>query len=358
MTRVIIYKVALGLRGGGITFLQSLIKALESSGYEVLFLAEPCNSDILAKELKNSDAVLCYGLPKIDMALKIMSILKIHRKPILFIFGGTILVRKPDRPLYILQNFKVLSKLLFLARRSRTFKIHFATHSRDNYLLLERFIKVSTFYMPPAVDSQVFKPMTKNTVFTLVCNAAPASWVKGTDFLLKIIPRVICYLKESKIIILTGGMGLTYFRNALKAYERKFPDRIEVIDRWLSSNEVASILGKSHLLVFPSRFEGFGILVLEAQSCGVPVIAFDIPGAPRDVVVDGLTGRRVRPYNLKDFTSAIVSYYELWKQDPSRYAKIQEECRKRAKIYDIKRIGRYWSEIVKLLLETHSQTYD
>lgn len=350
MSRVIIYKVAPGLRGGGITFLQLLTRALESNGYEVLFLAEPYNPDILTRELRNSDAILCYGLPKTDIVFKVIPILKVYKKPVLFILGGTILIRKPDRPLYALQNFETLFRLLLLLASSRTSKIYIATHNRDDYLLLRRFIKVDTFCMPPAVDPWVFKPMTKDSIFTLVCNAAPASWVKGTDFLLKIIPKIICYLKECKIIILTGGMGLTYFRNALKAYERKFPDKIEVIDRWLSLNEVASVLSKSHLLVFPSRFEGFGILVLEAQSCGVPVVAFDIPGAPRDVIVNGLTGKLVKPYDIDKFVRQIVNYYRMYCEDPKYYSLIQLKCRERAMLFDYRRISKLWVKYVRDLV--------
>ncbi|RLF17823.1 MAG: hypothetical protein DRZ82_09360, partial [Thermoprotei archaeon] len=266
--KVVIFKGDPSPYGGGTTFLQSLARALRSNGYEVVFLSEPCALKTLTGEFKDSDVMICYGYSKIHTMFRITSILKAYKRPVLYILGGTILIRKPNRPLYVLQNTESLSKLslfrLLLRINSNSLRPYFAVHNRNDYSLLRGLVGNNVFLMPPAVDTQAFRPMTRNGVFTIVCNAAPASWVKGTDYLLRIIPRVLHALKEVRIIILTGDLGIIHFRNKLKTFEKKFPSKIRVIDKWLSPVEVASILGKSHLLVFPSRFEGFGILVLEA----------------------------------------------------------------------------------------------
>jgi glycosyltransferase involved in cell wall biosynthesis len=43
------------------------------------------------------------------------------------------------------------------------------------------------------------------------------------------------------------------------------------------------------VFVFPSRTDTFGLVLLEAMACGVPVAAYPVAG-PIDVVVDGVTG--------------------------------------------------------------------
>jgi len=53
--------------------------------------------------------------------------------------------------------------------------------------------------------------------------------------------------------------------------------------------ELASMVGGADVLVFPSRTDTFGLVMIEALACGVPVAAFPVPG-PIDVIEQGVTG--------------------------------------------------------------------
>src|SRR5262249_29386832 len=53
--------------------------------------------------------------------------------------------------------------------------------------------------------------------------------------------------------------------------------------------ELASYYQRSDVFVFPSRTETFGLVMLEAMACGVPVAAFPVRG-PLDVVQDASAG--------------------------------------------------------------------
>lgn len=54
-------------------------------------------------------------------------------------------------------------------------------------------------------------------------------------------------------------------------------------------DELAATLGSADVFVFPSRTDTFGLAMIEALACGVPVAAFPVPG-PIDVIEPGVTG--------------------------------------------------------------------
>lgn len=58
---------------------------------------------------------------------------------------------------------------------------------------------------------------------------------------------------------------------------------------WINRERMAQLYAGLDLLVFPSRFDTFGNVVLEAFSQGMPVIAYDVKG-PKDIIEDGYNG--------------------------------------------------------------------
>ncbi|WP_028586927.1 glycosyltransferase family 4 protein [Desulfocurvus vexinensis] len=86
-------------------------------------------------------------------------------------------------------------------------------------------------------------------------------------------------LPGSKVVIGDGP--------ALEAMRRRYPAA-----RFLGRKtglDLAVHLDAADVFVFPSRTDTFGIVLIEAMACGVPVAAYPVPG-PRDVVAHGRTG--------------------------------------------------------------------
>lgn len=126
------------------------------------------------------------------------------------------------------------------------------------------------------VDTNVFKPVAKrkevSSVLKMVYVGRVAVEKNLETFLSVKIPG-------EKIVVGDGPD-----RSSL---EKKFPESQFV--GYKKGNDLVKILDEADVFVFPSLTDTFGIVMLEAMACGVPVAAFPV-GGPRDVIIQGLTG--------------------------------------------------------------------
>ena len=85
--------------------------------------------------------------------------------------------------------------------------------------------------------------------------------------------------------------------------EAQLPERFHFAGE-IPRREMFRYYSASDVFVFPGIQESLGMVFLEAQSCGLPVVAFDNAGVP-EAVADGQTGFLVPKYAAKPFADAI-----------------------------------------------------
>lgn len=89
--------------------------------------------------------------------------------------------------------------------------------------------------------------------------------------------------------------------------------------------DVPRLMACSELCLFPSRDEGFGLVPLEANAAGIPVVGSDIPGLD-EAVEDGVTAKLFALHDIAAMTRASVAFL----RDPALRAQFGEAGRARA----------------------------
>ncbi|XP_022730909.1 sucrose synthase-like isoform X2 [Durio zibethinus] len=106
--------------------------------------------------------------------------------------------------------------------------------------------------------------------------------------------------------------------------------------RWISSqmNRVRNgelyryICDTKGAFVQPALYEAFGLTVVEAMTCGLPTFA-TCYGGPAEIIVHGISGFNIDPYNGDLAAGTLVNFFEKCKADPSYWDKISQGGLKR-----------------------------
>jgi glycosyltransferase involved in cell wall biosynthesis len=100
--------------------------------------------------------------------------------------------------------------------------------------------------------------------------------------------KVLHFLKEDPLRLLIVGSGPQEAALKKMAYDLRLLDRIHFLGQ-VDENEKFRLLQMSDVYASTSQHEGFGLVFLEAMSCGLPVVCYD-HGGQADFLEDGLTG--------------------------------------------------------------------
>ena len=85
---------------------------------------------------------------------------------------------------------------------------------------------------------------------------------------------------------------------------------------------------ESSICVVSSRYEGFSMVILESMACGVPVVSFDCPHGPRNIIRNGEDSILVEYLNTQAMADNICELIEQPEQRKALGAKAQENIKR------------------------------
>lgn len=180
------------------------------------------------------------------------------------------------------------------------------------------------------------KPASSRQSKTVIC-VGKISYQKGQDLLLEIWNKIWKRYPDWKLELYGKSDGS--FLDTVKLKEKNiyhYPPVKNIHDKYLESS----------VYVLPSRFEGFGMVLIEAMSCELPVVSFDCPHGPGDIITDGQDGFLIENGHIKSFADKLSQLM----QNSDLRQKMGSAARETSKKYHPEKIASQWDRLFKSLL--------
>ncbi len=165
------------------------------------------------------------------------------------------------------------------------------------------------------------------------------TYQKGFDLLLESWVEVNKLMPDWKLTIVGEGEDRAKLTEFIKI--NKLTDCVELIG---NTDNVSEYYKQAQIFCLSSRFEGFGMVLIEALSFGLPIVSFDCEVGPAEILED--TGSILVPEN--DIILLTSSLVELMRDDERRKV-ISLRSKEKAKIYQPHNIIKQWDAEIKKL---------
>lgn len=215
----------------------------------------------------------------------------------------------------LLGHLKQLDKLVVLTKKDQESWIEL-----DNVEVIPNPLSLQLYSISPKTSKRVVA-------------VARYSHEKGIDLLLQAWALVEKRIVDWRLDVYGDGERNSYEQQALVLGLDK--SRYRLHER---TDNVEKVYTESSLFVLSSRFEGFGMVIVEAMACGLPIVAFDCPWGPRSIISDGKDGLLVENGNVQEMADALV---RLMADEPLRRL-MGEAGMKNVQRFSIEKIAERW----------------
>jgi len=183
------------------------------------------------------------------------------------------------------------------------------------------------------IDTRLFSPRGTGARFlkerygvgegVTFIHAGRVSREKSVDFLIDVFRRVL--RRHADINLVFAGDG-PYLEEARRACGDC--GRIHFIGR-LARHDLPPLYSACQALLFPSVTDTFGLVVLEAQACGLPAVVSDF-GGPQEIIRHGKSGFVARSHDVDDWRMKIEGIITMVRDYPQLYLDMRQSARETA----------------------------
>ena len=178
-------------------------------------------------------------------------------------------------------------------------------HNGIDLAKFEKAIAHITTQEKQKIKDQVFKANNHDFIIISIAALHPR---KGLKYLIEAYSKAVRDIPNSKLVLIGNGPEQKELEKQI--VELKMSDKIIILNKVES---IPKLLKCSDLFILPSLKEAFGLVLLEAMVCQLPIIASNVGGIPE--IINGKNGVLVEPQSPNKLANKIV---ELYRSQPQR----------------------------------------
>ncbi|HHQ4615802.1 glycosyltransferase family 4 protein [Aeromonas veronii] len=165
------------------------------------------------------------------------------------------------------------------------------------------------------------------------------TYQKGFDLLLQAWSQVAPFHPDWRLRIVGDGEDKAMLDQL--RYDLHIEESTELVPK---TNNIAIHYRQAAFFVLSSRFEGFGLVLVEAQACGIPTISFDCDFGPSEIITEYENGWLCENENIDSLSNALSNAAELFQT--RKYDSMRNSAILNSHKYNVDRIVGCWSNIL------------
>jgi len=209
-----------------------------------------------------------------------------------------------------------------------------------NYLKkhVDPYYSIDTIISYPPVDP-IFQESQEKVMEKFVLCSGRIIPDKRFDWLIK-----ACSYMKNKVHLYISGQGNAVYLQELQVLARSRDVKLKFLGR-LSTEDLIRYYSSAELVAFPVPRCEYGMIAIEALSCGTPSVVWGDDAGPAEQISDGINGFYAKPYNLKDFGAKMDKCIEL-----NFKGNNNERIKSSAEKFSYKSVKREFVESIKKLV--------
>lgn len=188
---------------------------------------------------------------------------------------------------------------------------------------IDPFMKLPVDLDKPAALMKRYGLTHKNDILFTLTRLASTEQYKGYDQVIQSVAKLKTKFPQIKYVI-AGQSDEEEKQRINNLISQHKAEGLVILAGFINEDELTDHFLMADLFILPSKKEGFGIVLIEALACGLPVICGNSDGSV-DAVKHGQLGTAINPDNAEELELAIIKHLEN-RTSLAERARLQQEC--------------------------------